>query len=445
MNDAPQPGGRDGREGEDGDRGPAERERPEPKRDLPKLPMRRIGIAVGAVLLVLLAIGVFGRVRTDRAAEATRRTLTTDAPRVQVATAKRENGSIAVSLPAQTQPWDAAQIYARATGYIAERRVDIGSRVKKGDLLVLISAPDTDAQLAQAQAQLEQMRAALLEAQSGFKQAQANSHLAGLTTFRSTALAGEGFATRQTADSDLANASVQKQGVSSAQAGIAVAVANIHAQQATVNRLQTLVNYERVVAPFDGVITARSTDIGDLVQADSSGGSSLFSEEDDNILRCSVYVPQAEAVGVRAGLPASVAVPELPGQHFGGRVSRSASSLDAASRSMLTEVDIPNGDHRMRSGLYVQVTFSVPRTHPVVTIPDSAVIFNGQGLMVATVDNGRAHLVPITIDRDYGTVAELGHGLDGGEQVIVNPPSDLTADQKVSVPDKRSGKDAPKA
>ena len=289
------------------------------------------------------------------------------------------------------------------------------------------------------------MQAALLQAQSGFKQAQASSHLAGLTKSRSTTLAGEGWAPRQTADSDVANASVQTQGVSSARAGIAVAAANIRAQQATVNRLQTLVNYERVVAPFDGVITARRTDIGDLVQADASGGTSMFDEEDDNVLRCSVYVPQAEAIGVRDGLKAAVTVPEMPGQHFGGHVSRSATSLDMTSRSMLTEVDIPNADHKLRSGLYVQVTFSVPRLHPVVTIPDSAVIFNGQGLMVATVADGRARLKPITIDRDFGTVAELSRGLEGGEQVITDPPSDLTADQKVAVPNGHGSKDAPSA
>ena len=402
-------------------------------RDLPKIRLARFGLVVGIAALLLLGIGVFGRMQNDRAAQAMQRARATEALDVQVATAKRETGSLDVTLPAQTQPWDAASIFARATGYIADRRVDIGSRVRKGDLLVLISAPDTDAQLAQAQAQLAQMQAAQLEAQSGFKQAQANAHLAGLTTFRSTALAGEGWATRQTADNDVANARVQKQGVSGAQAGIAVAIANVRAQQATVNRLATLVNYERVVAPFDGVITARRIDVGDLVQADASGGTSMFDEEDDDVLRCSVYVPQADAIGVRDGLPATVTVPELPGQRFGGRVSRSAAALDPTSRSMLTEVDIPNSDRRLRAGLYVQVAFSVPRTHPVVTIPDSAVIFNGQGLMVATVASGQAHLVPVTIDRDLGTTAELSHGLKGGEQVITDPPSDLAADQKVTV------------
>ena len=415
------------------------------KRELPKLNIRRLGLIVGVVIVVLLLIGAFGRVQTYRAAAATQNGMMNDPLPVRVALAKRETGDVDVTLPAQTQPFDAASIYARATGYIAERRVDIGSRVKKGDLLVLISAPDTDAQLAQAQAQLAQMQAALLEAQSSLKQAQANNHLAGLTKDRSTTLAGEGWATRQTSDNDVANASVQKQGVTTAQAGIAVAAANIQAQQATVNRLTTLVGYERVVAPFDGVITARRTDIGDLVQADSSGGTSMFDEQDDNVLRASVYVPQAQAIGVHDGIEATVTVPEMPGQHFRGRVSRSAAAIDIDSRSMLTEVDIPNQDHRLRAGLYVQITFAVPRSHPAVTIPDAAVIFNGQGLMAATIADGRVHLTPITIDRDFGTVAELSRGLDGGEQVIIDPPSDIAGDQKVKVENPPSGKDTQQA
>ncbi len=416
----------------------------EEKRELPKLNIRRLGLIVAIAIVVLLAIGVFGRVQTYLAAEATQNGMKNEALPVRVALAKRETGDVNVTLPAQTQPFAAASIYARATGYIAERRVDIGSRVRKGDLLVLISAPDTDAQLAQAQAQLAQMQAALLEAQSSLKQAQANNHLAGLTKFRSQTLVGEGWATRQTADTDVANASVQTQSVSTAQAGIGVAAANIQAQQATVNRLATLVGYEHVVAPFDGVITARRTDIGDLVQADSSGGTSMFDEQDDDVIRASVYVPQAQAIGVHDGIEATVTVPEMPGQHFHGRVSRSAAAIDMDSRSMLTEVDIPNQDHRLRAGLYVQITFAVPRSHPTVTIPDAAVIFNGQGLMAATIADGRVRLTPITIDRDFGTVAELSRGLEGGEQVIIDPPSDITGDQKVKVENPPSGKDAQK-
>ncbi len=423
MTEAPPDAGTDGPD--DGKRGGEER---------PKLPMRRLALVVGAVLAVLVLVGVIGRVESNRAAEATRRSMADEAPNVDVATAKREGDTVAVTLPAETQPFDAASVYARATGYIADRRVDIGSRVHKGDLLVLISAPDTDAQLAQAQAQLGQMQAALLQAQSSLKQAQANSHLAKLTTFRSSTLAGEGWTARQSADSDVANAKVQTQGVATAQAGIGVAVANIRAQEATVNRLATLVGYERVVAPFDGVITARRTDVGDLVQADASGGTSMFDEENDNVLRCSVYVPQSEAIGIRDGLQATVTVPELPGQRFRARVSRSATAIDTASRSMLTEVDVPNENHHLKAGLYVLISFSVPRAHPVVTIPDAAVIFNGQGLMTATVSDGRAHLHHIVIDKDYGTMAELSSGLEGGETVIVNPPADLTDNQKVRTP-----------
>lgn len=407
---------------------------PPAKRPQSTLPLRRLALIVGGVLVVLLLIGAVGRVRSDQAAEATRKAMVDAAPTVDVATAKREPDNVDVTLPAQTQPFDAASIYARATGYIAERQVDIGSRVKKGDLLVLISAPDTDAELAQAQAQLAQMRAAFLQAQSSLKQAQASSHLARITKYRSTTLAGQGWTPQQTADNDVANASVEVQSVTTAQAGIAVAAANIRAQQATVDRLAALVGFERVTAPFDGVITARRTDIGDLLQANASGGTSLFDEQDDDVLRCSVYVPQSAAIGITDGVKATVTVPEMPGQTFHGSVSRTAAALDMTSRSMLVQVDIPNADHRIRAGLYVLISFSVPRAHPAVTIPDAAVIFNGQGLTVATVSDGRAHFRKIVIDRDFGTKAELSSGLEGGEQVIINPPADLIDNQKVTLP-----------
>lgn len=412
------------------------------RQDAPPLRIRRLALSVAIGAAILLAFGVFGRVEAWRAAEATRESAVDAAPHVHVATARREAGDVRVTLPAQTQAFDAASIYARATGYIAERRVDIGSRVHKGDLLLRIAAPDTDAQLAQAQATLGQLQAALVQAQANLKQAVANAHLAAVTKYRSTTLASEGWATRQNADNDTANANVQSANVTSAQAGIAVAEANLQAQRATVDRLATLAGYERVTAPFDGVITARRTDVGDLVQADQNGGTSLFDIVGDDVLRCSVYVPQSQALGIRDGIEATVTVPETPGVHFSGRIARNAAALDTASRSMLTEVDIPNADHRLRAGLFVDITFSVPRPHPVVVIPDAAIIFNGQGLMVATVEGGRAHFRPITIDHDLGTRAELRTGLEGGEQVITNPPADLVDGGKVLVPPAAVARDA---
>ncbi len=399
-----------------------------------RLPARRLALLVGIPVVVLIAIGVLGRIDTDRAADATV-ALTDMTPTVAVQRAKREKGSVEVSLPGQTEAFDVASLYARATGYVAERRVDIGSRVRKGELLLRISAPDTDAQLAQAQAQVGQLQAALLQAQTSLKQANANHELAVVTSRRSTTLAKEGWTPFQTADNDSANKKVQSQSVASAQAGIAVAEANLQAQLATVQRLQALVGFERIVAPFDGVITERNVDVGDLLQADTtSSGTPLFTEASDDVLRANVYVPQSEAIGIRDGIEASVTLPELPKRVFKATVSRSAMAITDASRSMQTQIDIPNGQHLLRPGLYINIAFSVPRPHPVVSIPDAAVIFNGDGLQVAIVENGRAKMRNVTIEHDLGTVAELSDGLQGGEEVIVSPPADLVDGEKVNVP-----------
>ena len=400
-----------------------------------RLPARRLALGVGIPIAVLVAVGVVGRIQSDRAADDTVK-LSEMVPTVQVSTAKREDEPVTVTLPGQTASFDNASLYPRATGYIAERRVDIGSRVHKGDLLLRISAPDQDAQLAQAQAQVGQLEAALLQAQAQLKSATDSRKLADITSNRTSTLAKEGWSPVQSADNDRTTKLVSHASVTTAEAGIAVAEANLQAQKANVQRLQALVGFERVIAPFDGVITARNTDIGDLVQADSnSAGTPLFTEASDDVLRTDVYVPQSEAIGITDGIPAAVTLPELPGRVFRATVSRSAVAVADASRSMLTEIDIPNPDHTLRPGLYVNISFKVPRPHPVVTVPDASVIFNSDGLQVATVEDGHAHMRKITIEHDLGTVAELSEGLDGGEQVIISPPADLVDGAAVNVPD----------
>ncbi len=407
-----------------------------------RLPGKRLAFGVTIPLVALVAVGIFGRIATNRAADETVG-ITDMTPTVDVVPAKRVDAPITVSLPGQTLPYDQASLYTRATGYVAERLVDIGSRVRKGDLLMRIAAPDTDAQLAQAIAQVGQTEAALLQAQSNLKSAFDTRHLADVTSHRSTVLAKEGWTPVQTADNDTATRQTSHESVASAQAGIAVAEANLNAQKATVQRLQALVGFERVTAPFDGVITTRAVDVGDLLQADTtSGGTPAFTIQSDDVLRADVYVPQSEAVGIRAGIDASVTLPELPGRIFRATVSRSAVAIDDASRSMLTEIDIPNYDHVLRPGLYINISFQVPRPHPVVEVPDAAIIFNGDGLQVATVGDHLVHLRRVTIEHDLGTIAELSDGLEGGERVIISPPADLVEGEKVSVPPEQGVKEA---
>jgi len=398
-------------------------------------PSRRLYLVAGAVVLCALAWGAYGRWQREEAAIQTQQRTLNFVPEVRVAVAKRQDGPVLLTLPGTVLPFDQARIFARATGYVAERRVDIGSRVNKGDLLLRIAAPDLDHQLAEAEARLIQMQGALEQARAGSEQARSDASLADVTNTRTLRLATQGWESKQNADNTRLGLASKLAGVNNAEAGVKVAEATIKAQQATVLRLLQLTQYEQIEAPFNGVITSRNVDTGDLVKADdNSGGTPLFMIQRDDVVRVQVNVPQSGAVGLQDGLPAKVRVPELPGRAFDGKVARNSVALDAASRTMLAEVDVPNLDGALRSGLYVNVEFGIPRPVPTVVVPAEALLFNGDGLRVATVDDaGRVHLHNVSIYRDYGTTLELREGLQGGEQVAITPPADIAEGQQVKV------------
>lgn len=398
-------------------------------------PSRRLFVFVGLALVIALAWGAYGRWQRDAAADLTQRQTVNFVPELRVAVAKRQDGPVAFTLPGTVLPFDQARIYARATGYIAERLVDIGSRVHKGDLLVRIAAPDLDQQLAQAEAQLGQIRAALEQAQAMAEQARSDATLADVTNFRTSRLAGQGWESKQNADNTRLGLASKQAAVTNAEAGVRVADANVRAQVATVQRLLQLTQYEKVEAPFDGVVTARNIDNGDLVKADdNSGGTPLFALQRDDVVRVQVNVPQAGAVGLKDGLEAKVHVPEMPGRTYEGHVARNSVALDAASRTMLAQVDVVNPDGTLKPGLYVNVDFAIPRTIPAVVVPVEAVLFNGEGLRVAVVDDAsRVHLRNVTIYRDFGTTLELRDGLEGGEELALTPPADVTDGQQIKV------------
>jgi len=379
------------------------------------------GIAVAA----LLGWGAWGHY--DRAAQASQTQQETQdfVPNVRTAIAKRLDGPVKFTLPGTVAAFGQATIYARATGYIAERRVDIGSRVHKGDRLVRISAPDLDQQLAQANAQLVQMQAALAQATATLAAAGSSTNLAQVTNGRTAQLANQGWETKQNADTTRLNLASSQANLLGSQAAVKVAEANIAGQYATVQRLQELVGFEDVRAPFDGVITSRSVDLGDLVSADS-GGKVMFTLAHDDVVRVAVDVPQSGAIGVVDGLEAKVHVPELPDRVFEGKVARSSNALALGSRTMQAEADVPNPDGTLRPGLYVTVDIGIPRTAPGVVIPAEAIMFNGQGLRVAVVQpDGTVRMQDVTIYRDFGTSVELHAGLKGGEIVVLSPPVEL--------------------
>ena len=398
-------------------------------------PSRRLYFLVAIVVLGALAWGAYGRWQQREAAIETQQQLAEFVPELRVAAAIGQDGPAPLTLPGTVLPFDQARIFARATGYVAERHVDIGSRVHEGDLLLRIAAPDLDHQLSEAEARLVQMEGTLDQARAGAEQARSDATLADVSNNRTLRLATQGWESKQNADNTRLGLASKLAAVNNAEAGVKVAEASIRAQEATVRRLKQLTQFERVAAPFNGVITARNVDNGDLVKADdNSGGTPLFTIQRDDIVRVQVNVPQSGAVGLQDGLLAEVHVPELPGRTFEGKVSRNSVALDAASRTMLAEVDVPNPDGALRPGFFVDVQFGIPRQVPTVMIPAEALLFNADGLRVAAVDDsGHVHLHKVSIYRDYGTKIELREGLKGGERVALSPPADIAEGQKVKV------------
>ena len=340
-------------------------------------------------------------------------------PSVRVAPVRASASTVSITWPGTTEAFAQANIFARASGYISKRNVDIGSRVKTGDLLIEITAPEVEHQIAQAEGTLAQLQAGLL-------QAKANRDLAQVTWDRDSPLVKEGWVTKQQGDTDRLNLELRE-------AAVAVAQANVVAQHAQLKVLNQQKDYQSVVAPFDGVITQRNIDVGSLVQADATSGTFLFTLMKSDELRIQLYVPQDEALGVAPGVEAMVRVPEIPGREFLGTVTRIADALAPGTRTLLTEIDVPNPDRALSPGLYCNVELKIPRKTPSLIVPSDAVVFNSAGLTVAVVENGVARFHKITVARDFGTTVEVTQGVKEGDQVILNPAVDLTDGQKVQI------------
>lgn len=394
--------------------------RPDPQNERGRL---RIAIGLGIAMVVLIAglvaWGVRGHALTDASAQEALGQLHDAVPQVRVAAVKMLPGSRRIDLPGDMQPFNAATIYARATGYIKTRSVDIGSKVRQGDVLAVIAAPDLDEQLVQAEAQLTQTS-------NSHTQALANRKLAGATQGRTADLVNRGWATREQGDTDDAN-------LASNNANVDVTKANVKAQTATVGQLTQLVAYEQVLAPFDGVITVRDIDVGNLVVANTQTGTQMFSIASTDVLRVQIYVPQEDYFGVKDGQDATVTVPELPGREFHGKVARNASALQSGTRTLLVEVDLDNSDGALTAGLFGIVHLDVPRTSPVALVPSEAVIFDKDGLSAAVFDKGVLRLRHLDVLVDNGAELEAKAGLNEGDELILNPPQLATDGMKVAI------------
>lgn len=401
-------------------------------RDEPRL-RKRPFILAALLLAGVLWYGAARHAHRDRDATAFQQAQADATLSVRTAKVTKVAGPYHIELPAQTLAIEQARLFARATGFIAERRADIGTKVKQGDLLLRIAAPDLDQQYAQAQAQLALSKAQLSQSKAQVEQTKANLNLAKLTSGRAAQLAKNNYESKQNADNALANVETQTANLAAAQAGVEVAQANIQAQQANVDRLKQLVEFKNVTAPFKGVVTVRNVDVGDLVSADANGGTALFSMARDDVLRVQVSVPQAEAQGLGDGLEAKILAPEL-GKTFKGRVTRNATVLDPGTRTLLTEVDIPNPTGELRPGMFVRLVLDIPRVRPRANVPAPAILFGAQGPRVAIVGKeGVIRMAPIVIARDYGVTVDVEDGLSGNETVVLDPPVDIRDGRKVTI------------
>jgi RND family efflux transporter MFP subunit len=338
-------------------------------------------------------------------------------PSVLVAPVEASAAVVAVTLPGTTAAFAAANIYARATGYISRRNIDIGDHVKQGELLAELAVPELDEQISQNEATLAQLKAQV-------QKAEANTTLAEATWGRDKPLLKDGWVTGHQGDIDL-------QTVKADEAAVSVAQANVVAQERLLGVLRQNRAYAMVVAPFDGVITQRNVDVGSLVQGNENTGTFMFEIMQKKVIRVWVYVPQDAAFGIAPGVDAIVRVPELPDREFQGKVTRIADALQSGTRTLLTEIDIPNPDGALPPGIYCSVELKVPRKTPSFTIPAEALLFNRDGLQAAVVRDGKAEIRTVRVARDLGTRVEVDAGLKAGERVILNPPVTLVNGSKV--------------
>jgi RND family efflux transporter MFP subunit len=371
--------------------------------------LKFISIAV-VVFLIAGAVVVRGiNSRIKAAAIVKQETLDLAVPSVAVIHPKRGAMKDEISLPGNIMAFTDAPIYARTSGYLKKWYADIGTHVKAGQLIAEIESPEVDQQLDQARAEMNQ--------------AQANLKLAELTVARYTAL--------------LKLDAIAKQDVDNATGAQEAGKATVASQAANVRRLEQMVGFEKVFAPFDGVITVRNTDVGALINAGAgSGGTSqeLFHISTTNKLRIFVSVPQMYSRAAVPGVTADITLAESPGKKFMGKVARNSESIDPSTRTLLTEVDLDNPTGQLMPGAYAEVHLKLPAQSAALILPVTALVFRAEGLQVAVVrDGNRAELVRITLGRDFGTEVEVTSGITEHDQVVVNPPDSLTTGAGVRV------------
>ena len=373
----------------------------------PALSRRTLYIAVTVIVVIAVIVVVGGiATRTSDAARLRERADAQAVPTVVLITPGNAGTAATLDLPGRLEAYSRAPIYARVSGYLKSWKVDIGAPVRAGQLLAEIETPDLDQQLLQAQADLAS--------------AQANAALAGTTAKRWQSL--------------LASDSVSRQEAEEKAGDLATKQAMVNAAQANVDRFLAMKSFTRIVAPFDGIVTARSTDVGALINAGSGAGQELFVVSDTKKLRVYVGVPQNYVSIIRRGTKARISVPEHPGKFYTATVESSSQAVNTASGSMLIQLAVDNANAELLPGGFANVSLDLPRDVGALNIPPSALIFDKTGLLVATVGaDSKVTLKPITIARDFGNVIELASGLAANDRVIESPSDGIANGDLVRV------------
>jgi len=339
-------------------------------------------------------------------------------PVVNVERVGREANQSSLVLPGNIQAVTEAPVLARASGYIKKRYVDIGDRVKEGQVLADVEAPELDQQILQARATVDQANSAVEQAQAALEQGKSNENLAKVTAVRWENLQKRGVVSKQENDTYQAQYTAQQANVQALAKAVSAAQGNVGAARANLDRLIQLKTYQTVRAPFAGVITVRNVDTGALV---TDSQTLLFRIAQTDNLRTYINLPQTDADSVRPGQAATLTVPELPGRKFTGRIARTANALDPATRTLLTEVQVPNAAGLLMPGMYAQVDLLMPRKNPPLLIPGDTLVVRSDGPQVAVVNSdGTVHFTLIQLGRDYGDRVEVLSGLEAGQSIVVN-------------------------
>lgn len=396
-------------------------------------PSRRLLWWLGSLLVVLLGVafltGYWPRRQRQQVLAAEAQAGGESLPLATVTSVTRGPVRAQLVLPGNIQPVTEAPVLARASGYLRTRSADIGDRVKEGQVLAEIEAPELDQQIRQAQATLDQAQSSVQQAEAALDQGRSNESLARVTAERWANLVARGAVSKQENDVYQAQYTAQKANVEALGKAVAAARSNVGADQANLARLMELKNYQTVRAPFAGVITMRNVDVGALI---NEGSTLLYRIAQTARMRTYINVPQSEAESVRVGQAATLEFSEIPNRKFSGVVTRTSNALDPASRTLLTEVEVPNPDGVLLPAMFTQVDLQVLRKSPPLLVPGDTLVVRAEGTQVAVVSpTGEVHYTRIQVGRDFGDRIEVLSGLQEGQQVAVNPSDAVREGAKV--------------